>query len=381
MRIVVLGYIIRGPLGGLCWHYLQYVLGLKQLGHEVLFLEDSDDFPGCYHPERFETNIDPSYGIKFITGLFNQHGLENNWAYYDEHSNQWLGRSKMEVLNFCKSADILINISNVNPLREWWVQIPIRILIDTDPAFTQIRHIEEQRYRSIAEQHTHYFTFGENFGKAGCKIPDDGFKWKPTRQPIVLDAWKPAKPLPRGNWTTVMQWDSYKTRQFNGMTFGMKSSSFEAYINLPGLVNESFELAVGSDTAPLEKLEKAGWKLADPLSVTVTAESYQQYIQRSRGEFSLAKQGYVISNSGWFSERSAGYLASGRPVILQQTGFTASIETGRGLFAFQSPADVIAAFEVINRDYPKHCSQARELAEACFNADKVLTSMFNGLDL
>lgn len=380
MRIVLLGYIVRGPLGGLCWHYLQYMIGFRQLGHEVLFLEDSDDYPGCYDPSINETGTDPSYGIEFITSLFKKYGLENNWSYYDDHGGQWYGLSKVKVADFCKTADIVLNISNVNPLREWWTQIPTRILLDTDPAFTQIRHIEEERYRNIAMHHNHFFSFGENIYKEGCGIPDDGFKWKPTRQPVNLHLWKISEPHPSGYWTTVMQWDSYKPRQFNGMSFGMKSASFNEYIDLPELIDGKFQLAIGAATAPLEKLRNAGWQLVNPLAVTLNDETFQQYLQASKGEFSVAKQGYVVCNSGWFSERSAGYLASGKPVLLQETGFSDIIETGRGLFSFKSPVEATAAITEINSDYTKHCSYAREIAESFFDSDKVLTSMLNELN-
>ena len=380
MRIVVLGYIVRGPLGGLCWHYLQYMIGFRQLGHEVLFLEDSDDYPGCYDPSVNETATEPSYGVEFITKLFTKYELQNNWAYYDEHGDRWFGLSKDKVADFCKTADIVLNISNVNPLREWWMQIPTRVLLDTDPAFTQIRHIEEERYRKIAEHHTHFFSFGENIGKEGCNIPDDGFKWKPTRQPVNLGLWKISDPNPSGYWTTVMQWDSYKPRQFNGMRFGMKSASFKEYIDLPKTIDEKFQLAIGAATAPLDKLTNAGWQLVNPLEVTLNDETFQQYLGNSKGEFSVAKQGYVVSNSGWFSERSAGYLASGRPVVMQETGFSDIIETGRGLFSFGSSEEAIEAITKIDIDYAMHCAHAREITEAFFNSDKVLTSLLNGLN-
>ncbi len=380
MRIVVLGYIVRGPLGGLCWHYLQYMIGFRQLGHEVLFLEDSDNYPGCYDPSIHETGTDPSYGIEFITNLFKKYELQKNWAYYDEHRDRWFGLPKNKVEEFCKTSDIVLNISNVNPLREWWMQIPTRILLDTDPAFTQIRHIGEDRYHDIAMHHTHFFSFGENIGKEGCSIPDDGFKWKPTRQPVNLGLWKNSGANSLGYWTTVMQWDSYKPGKFNGMSFGMKSASFSEYIELPKMIGDKFQLAIGAATAPLDKLINAGWQLVDPLVVTLNDATFQQYIQASKGEFSVAKQGYVVSNSGWFSERSAGYLASGKPVVLQETGYSDIIETGRGLFSFQSPDEAIAAIAKINSDYAMHCGYAREIAEAFFNSDKVLTSMLNRLN-
>jgi hypothetical protein len=379
MRIVILGYVIRGPLGGASWHFLQYVLGFKLLGHEVLFLEDSDNYPSCYNPDTYQTTTDPLYGINFIDNLFAKHDIKNNWAYYDEHTNQWFGQSKKNVIDFCKTADVILNIANMNPLRDWWIKIPNRILLDTDPAFTQIRHLEEERTRSFAEHHTHFFSFGENFGKPGCKMPDDGFKWLPTRQPVIIDEWKVAPPQPHGRWTTVMLWDSYKERQYNNLSFGMKSASFDEYFHLPQMTSESFELAIGSSTAPRQKLAEAGWHLSDSSTIAVSPESFQQYFSQSKGEWSIAKQGYIVSNSGWFSERSTGYLATGRPVVVQDTGFSQVIETGKGLFGFNSPEEAIAAIDEINTAYPKHCRYAREIAETYFDSKKVLSDMIMAL--
>src|SRR5437868_193049 len=310
MRIIVMGYIIRGPLGGMCFHYLQYLIGLKNLGHKVFYIEDSDNYPSCYDPLKFETSTDPSYGLNFIKDLFAKYGLHNDWAYYDEHRNQWHGQSFNDVERICKTADMLINISNVAAYRDWWAKIPLRILIDTDPAFTQIRHIEEKQAGDIAKVHTHHFSFGENFGKPDCRIPDDGLDWKPTRQPVVMDLWSNTTQRPNSRWTTVMQWDSYKSKTYNGQVYGMKSKSFEKYISVPSIRNEQFELALGGESAPRDLLTTNGWQLSDPLTVALSAADFKSYIDESKGEFSIAKHGYVISNSGWFSERTANYLAS-----------------------------------------------------------------------
>lgn len=379
MRIVVLGYIVRGPMGGLCWHIFQYVLGFKKLGFEVLFLEDSDNYPSCYNPDIFQTTTDCSYGLKFIDKLFKKYCLQKSWAYYDEHTNSWFGQSRSYVTEFCNSSDLVLNISNMNPLREWWTNIPVRILLDTDPAFTQMRHLEEENSRKVAEHHTDFFTFGENFGKQNCRIPDDGFNWKPTRQPVVLDLWKVSEPLPNGRWTTVMLWDSYKVRHFKGLNFGMKSASFDDYFELPTKINDRFELAVGNTTAPRERLISLKWNLSDSSTITETPHSYQHYIQCSKGEWSIAKHGYVVSNGGWFSERSTCYLATGKPVVVQETGFSKFIETGKGLFAFNSPAEAIAAIEEINLDYQRHCNYARKVVEEYFDSKFVLNTILEKL--
>jgi len=159
----------------------------------------------------------------------------------------------------------------------------------------------------------------------------------------------------------------------------MKSASFDEYFDIPKKTKEKFQLAIGTSSAPIDKLKNAGWQLTDPLAVTLNTETFQQYLQGSKGEFSVAKHGYAVSNSGWFSERSAGYLASGKPVLLQETGFSEVIETGRGLFCFNSTDEVIATMIEINLDYAKHCSYAREIAESFFNSDKILTSLLNEL--
>ena len=381
MRIVVLGYIVRGPLGGMIWHHLQYVLCLKQMGHKVLFLEDSDNFESCYNPETFETTANPDFGLRYIEEVFNAFDLKDQWAYYDNFTNTWYGSGKSIVLQFCKDADLVINISAVNPVREWWANIPIRVMIDTDPCFTQIKNLQSPEDFAAAKIHTHFFSFGENFGRDDCRIPLDGFPWKSTRQPVFLPAWDITKAEPERSWTTVMQWDSYSEKEFGGHCYGMKSASFREYFHLPSmLTNETFELALGNKTAPAEELVNAGWKLVPPQIPTKTAQSFQKYIQESKGEWSIAKHGYVTSNSGWFSERSAGYLASGRPVVLQDTGFSRVIETGRGLFSFNNLEEAVESINKVNENYLKHCGYAREVVEGYFNGSLVLDSLIKQLN-
>ena len=377
MRIVIVGYIVRGPMGGLVWHHLQYVVGLQQMGHQVLFLEDSDDFAGCYNPETFETSIDPQYGLKFIKNIFDCHNLHDNWAYYDAHTNRWYGQSKKAVLSFCNKADVVINLSGVNPLRDWWTTVPIRILVDTDPAFTQIKHLTDDNAMNRAKAHTHFATFGENFGKKTCTVPDDGFPWQPTRQPLCTKLWKVSEEHSQANWTTVMQWDSYKQGDYAGNVYGMKSLSFKPFISLPILIGEKLELALGSPNAPREELKKEGWKISDPLAATRSPQAFQNYIANSKGEWSVAKHGYVITRSGWFSERTLNYMASGKPVVIQDTGLSNIIPIGSGVLTFSNVEEAAEQIKRVNADYNFHCKKAREIARDCFNADKVLQSLLS----
>ena len=379
LRVLVLGYLVRGPLGGLAWHHLQYVLGLHRLGHDVYFIEDSSDLPACYNPDKYITDEDPGYGIAFSSAAFERLGLQERWAYYDAHTGQWLGPCADRAVSPCQSADILLNVSGVNPLRPWTREVPVRALVDTDPVFTQVRHLTDPSARELAEQHTHFLTFGENFGQPDCGIPDDGFPWQPTRQPVVLDAWQVTPGIPGGRFTTVMQWDSYERREYRGKRYGMKAESFAPVMELPGRVEAVFELAIGSANAPRDTLREHGWQLRDPLEVTRDPWTYQRYIQESSAEFSVSKQGYVISNSGWFSERSACYLASGRPVVVEDTGFGNAIEVGRGILSFRDAKDAVDAVESVVADYDVHCKQARGLVQEYFDSARVLGRLLDRL--
>lgn len=373
LRIVVAGYIVRGPLGGLVWHHLQYVMGLARLGHDVYFIEDSDDYPACYDTERNLTDCDPTYGLKFATRVFDRMGLGERWAYHDAHTSRWVGPCGERAVEICKDAELLLNLSGMNPQRPWLAQIPVRVLVDTDPVFTQIRNLVESWSRNRAVWHTDFFTFAENIGREDSNVPLDGFPWQPTRQPVVLDVWPVTPGRANGKFTTVMQWKSYAGAEYNGRRYGMKSESFGPYEDLPTRVGPIIELA--QTGAPEARLRQLGWQLRDALELTRDPWEYQDYIQKSRAEFGVAKHGYVASRSGWFSERSAGYLASGRPVLAQNTGFDTWLPTGEGVVAFQTPEGAAAGIDDINHRYDSHCTAARELVGEYFEASKVLNSL------
>jgi hypothetical protein len=372
LRIVLLGYIVRCPLGGMAWHHLQYAMGFDMLGHDVYFVEDSDDYPSCYDPVRGFTDVDPSYGLRFAQEAFEKVGLGERWAYYDAHADRWHGPSSDRIVGVCRDADLLINLGGVNPLRPWTREIPARAYIDQEPALTQVRHLTNPEAFRTARQHTNFFSFGENIGRPGSTVPPDGLPWCPTRQPIALDAW-PVTPGPTdGKFTTVMQWDSHPLRPYEGREYGMKSHSFAPYLDLPHRVGPIFELAVGGSTTPRQLLRENGWRLRNPLEPTRDPWTYRRYIQRSRGEFTVAKQAYVATWSGWFSERSAAYLASGRPVVTEETGFSDWLETQSGVLPFSTPEEAVAGVEEVGARYQVHCQGARAVAEEYFDGRKVL---------
>ncbi len=376
LRILVLGYIVRGPMGGMTWHHLQYVLGLHQMGYDVYFLEDSGDTAYCcYDPLRNVTDQNPSYGLEYTKQVFKRMGLENKWAYYDQHKEQWHGPLSETALKIIKESDILLNLSCSNTLRSWLYDVPVRILIDTDPVFTQIRNLADPLRLSFTKQHTTFFTFGENFKQEGCMIPDDGIAWKPTRQPVVMNAWPVSKGNEQGAFTTIMKWESYPGKDHNGRYYGMKAESFNDYMEIPQKTKSVMEVAVSDTAAPKQKLTENNWHLSYPQKISSDPWKYQEYIQQSKAEFSIAKHGYVEARTGWFSERSTAYLASGRPVIVQDTGFSDWLKTDFGLIPFNDKNEALLAIEEINKNYVKHCRTARDLAETYFASDKVLTSL------
>ena len=377
LRIVVLGYLVRGPLGGIAWHHLQYVAGLAQLGHDVYFIEDSDDYPSCYDPIRNVMDTDPAYGLSFAADAFQRLGLPDRWAYYDGHRGQWSGPATRVAVDVCRTADVVLNLSCVNPLRSWLERVPVRVLVDTDPAFTQVRHLTDAAAHARAAAHNVFFTFGENIGQRGCTMPLDGFPWLPTRQPVVLQAWHSTAGCPDGPLSTVMLWDSYKSAEPAGVRYGMKSDSFGPYEDLPGRCGERFELALGSTGGPRDRLRGKGWTVIDPREPTRDPWTYQQFIQRSKAEFSIAKHGYVASASGWFSERSAAYLASGRPVVVQDTGFSRWLQPPGGVLPFATPGEALAQIETLNESYAQQCQLARAVAEEYFESSVVLGALLD----
>jgi hypothetical protein len=313
--------------------------------------------------------------MHFAENLFDRVGLQNRWAYFDAHESGWIGPCGRRANDFIGNADLVLNLGGINTLRAGLKNIPVRVLIDTDPVFNQVKHLTDPLAKSAAQEHNRFFSFAENIVCNQTRIPCDGLPWLATRQPVVLDMWEVTPPPASGLFTTVMQWDSYASVDFEGIRYGMKSDSFGPYMSMPGRVGPIFELSIGSPKAPRHDLLGSGWKLRNPLECARDPWAYQAYIRGSKGEFTVAKHGYVVTRCGWFSERSAAYLASGRPVVTQETGFSDWMETGCGVIPFQTPEQAIAAVRDVERNYEKHCRNARAIAEAYFDSSIVLSSL------
>jgi hypothetical protein len=297
------------------------------------------------------------------------------WAYYDAHLEVWHGPDSCHIHEILKNADLCLNVSAVNPLRPWFMEIPVRAFVDTDPVFTQIRHLESANARARAERHTVFFSFGEGVSSGRTTVPNDGLPWQPTRQPIVLPSWPVTPGHPNGRFTSILIWEAYPALKYAGQLYGAKADSFGPFLALPARTGPIFELAFGSRTAPAKLMSDHGWTLINPLPVSRTLERYRRFIQRSKAEFSIAKHGYVVGRSGWFSERSAAYLASGRPVVAQETGFSDWLPAGEGVVPFTTPDEAMAAIASINDHYDAHCRAARDLAATFFDSTVVLARL------
>lgn len=379
LRVVVLGYVVGFPLGGMTWHSLQYALGLAELGHDVWLVEDSHDYETNYVPTTGEVGTDPTYGLDYARRVLDRVGLGERWAYHHAHTATWHGPRAGDAAAICADADVVLNVAGIHPLRPWLAEVPVRVFIDADPVFTQVRHLTDPAARAHAEAHTHFASFGERIGRPDCRVPDDGLPWRPTRQPVVLDAWPvpPAAP-PDAAFTTVMQWDSYPPVTHDGRRFGMKSDAFAPYADLPARTGARLELALGragQDT--VADLTSRGWDLRDPQAATWDPWVYQRFLAGSAGEWSVAKHGYVVSRCGWFSERSTSYLASGRPVVVQDTGFSQLLPCGDGLVAFTTPDEAAAGLEDVRRRPRVHARAARELVGEHFAARAVLARLLD----
>ncbi|WP_223427205.1 hypothetical protein [Tateyamaria pelophila] len=379
-KIIVLGYIVRLPFGGMTWHHLNYVLGLQALGYEVIFLEDSDDFDDpCYDPSIGRMTDDPAAGLRYAAEVFKRSGFGDAWAYWRASAQEWLGPLADRVAEEIADADILLNVSGVNPVRPWLRDIPIRVYLDTDPAFQQIRMLKEPERQSFVEQHNRFITFGSGIadGTATLTVPD--LPWIFSPQPVALDHWRP-RDLPKDStFTSVLNWDSYRTETWNGVEYGMKSASFREYVDLPQRTSAQLTLALSGSSAPVSVLREKGWTVVSGPETTRSTASYEDFLAQSLAEFSVAKHGYVTARTGWFSERSACYLATGRPVVTQSTGFETWLPVGEGLLSFHDLEGAVEGIEAVRRDPARHAASAVEIACDVFDANKVLTRMIDDI--
>lgn len=386
LRVAVTGLAATYPLGGVFWDYMQYVLGLHRLGCDVLYVEDTGRW--CYDPAARtfveDATAHAAYLAREIAAL--EPGLADKWFFRDT-AGRTFGRPWADVVRFVRSADLFLHVSASCWMRDEYFGAKRLAFVDSDPVYTQASipaylagtadGAERERVEMLRRHHVH-FTFAENVGAAECRVPTGLFDWVPTRQPVVLDCFdRAALPVAvrRRVLTTVASWEpSEKGPVVGGVAYGGKSVEFRRFIDLPARLGVPVEVAL-SGPAPYDLLRERGWHLTDPYAVSSDPWVYRNYLANSLAEWSVAKHAYAASRSGWFSCRSACYLALGVPVVVQDTGFGRAIPTGEGVLAFSTPEEAADAVRTVAAEPERHARAARDIAQEYLDSRKVLSRL------
>lgn len=378
--VVVAGYFGRCPLGGYAWQILNYLIGLRELGFDPYFYEDTAYCADCFDPISATMNSGPEPGIAVMRDVLEQFGFRDRWVFWDAQRARYYGLSAEATNEMLWRARLTLTLAAVTRLPRR--QRERKLFIDIDPGYTQLRlHQGDRALRGLLAEHDLHFSIGELIGTADCRIPTGGVHWQPTRQPVATALWQPLPLDDRAPFTTIGRWDeSRRTVRFDGELYGWsKRQEWSKFLDLPSRTQARFIVAMDANKVEGDKqmLQDHGWAVMDPLAVSRDAEVYRQFIRQSRGEFTVAKDLNVRLRSGWFSDRSACYLAAGRPVITQATGFEAVLPTGSGLFAVHSLDDAADAVAAVQADPQRHSDAAREIAQQSFEATTVLAEMLN----
>lgn len=385
MRTVVVGGALANkPLnGGEAWVRLSWVLGLKKLGFDVLFVEQIDR-PTCVDARGAVTPFEDSVNLAYFRQVTEGFGLTGSAALVFEEGEQIEGLGLRDLFERAEAAELLVNISGHLTWGALLDRLRRKAYVDIDPGFTQFWH-DAGRLGSRLADHDVHITIGENIGTSACPIPTGGLRWLRTRQPVVLEHWPEASEREPDRFTTVASWrGAYGPVEHRGTTYGLKVHQFRNYIALPERVGTTFEIALSihpADHKDLEALRRHGWRIVDPREVAPDPWAFRRYVQASGAEFSVAQGIYVETWSGWFSDRTVRYLASGKPALVQETGFSAHLPVGEGLVAFRTLDEAVDGAERIARDYDRHCRAARRLAEEFFDSDRVLGALLQEIEV
>ncbi len=383
-KIVVMGFAAGCPISGVVWQHIHYIVGLQRLGHDVYYIEDSARLP--YNPLTWDTSEDYAYASQVLGMLAKQFGFEGRWSFCARYlpGEPCAGMQKSEIVQLYHEADAILNVCGSQEFNEDLEQSDKILYVESDPGVEQIKvdkGIKETK--DYLGKHRALFTFGENIGNPDFPVPLHGQRWFTTRQPVVTDFWKTNGTAPQtaAVFSTIANWNTsgIKDISWRGDSYlWSKSIEFLKFSDAPRWAGEPMELATDIKNKAMRDLfVRSGWRFGDPHGISIDWAAYREYIQSSKGEFTVAKDQYVRLNTGWFSDRSACYLAAGRPVITQQTGFTKFYGGKEGLFAFETMDDIVAAVREVNGDYARHSKAAFEIAKEYFEAEKVLADLLD----
>jgi hypothetical protein len=371
---VVIGFVVKSPVAGMALYNFHYVAGLRELGYDVHYVERLNGPDECYDPSRDAFGDDPGYGIgRLQDAMARVPTVATSWTLIDR-AGVHHGTGRRELDGILDRAAFVLTLCEPT----WFDALercPRRAFVDGDPLFTQaaLRFPESAKSLALAHYPT-LFTYWTRQGAPDTTVPTSGREWISTTAVVATALWRPKPVRPDAPVTTVMNWGAWGEVEIDGRLYGHKNREFARFADLPHQVSRRLVLAVGGP-APKAQLEAQGWTLANPLEATQSIGSYRDFIDGSYADLGIAKHAYVASRSGWFSDRSLCYLASGRPVLHQDTGFQDWLPPGRGVFAFADADDVVAALAELALDYDRHARAARALAEDRFEACKVIGRM------
>ena len=378
-----MGFMGSMPIAGVIWQHIHYIVGLQRLGHNVYYIEDSARLP--YNPQTFEVNNEFDYAAQVLDCLSRDFGFSDRWGFCARYlpRNPTAGLSLKRIRQLYRGADAILNVCGTQEFNDDLLVSERILYIESDPGVEQIKI--DNGVKSTVDylrRHRALFTFGENVGTKSFPVPTHGFTWLPTRQPVVTDLWKINRaPARTAVFTSVANWSTsgLKDITWRGRKYlWSKSREFLRFISAPKKSGEPFELATNIDDVKTQsRFLRNGWRLRCPLQMSVDYWRYRDYIRHSKGEFTVAKDQYVRLNTGWFSDRSACYLAAGRPVMTQETGFAKTYDGKLGLLSFRSLDEIVDAVKMINADYAKHSRAARAIAREFFEAEKVVKSILD----
>jgi hypothetical protein len=378
--IAVAGSLAQLPHhGGHTWVFLQYLLGFRRLGYDILFIDRLE--PGmCVDRAGNAAPFAQSQNLRHLTNVMDRFGLSDCWTLRYDGGRDVAGVTHADVLDRLARSELLVNVMGFLDDPELLAAVPRRVFLDIDPGFGQMwRDLE---LHDVFAGHDDYVTIGENIGTPDCAIPTCGIEWITTKQPVLLDEWTIA-PGGGGGFTSIGSWrGQFGPIEHGGRTYGLRVHEFRRFIELPGRTAQAFEVALDihdADADDRERLKEHGWTLTDPRIVAADPWRYREYIQGSTAEFMVAKNLYVQSGSGWFSDRSACYLASGRPVLAQDTGLAGLLPTDAGVLAFTSLDEAVEGVRAVVTDYERHAQAARDIAVEHFDSDRVLSRLLDRL--
>jgi hypothetical protein len=381
------GILVSGALaqsadnGGLAWCFLQFALGFKRLGWDVLFLDRLGP-EMCVNEAGRPATLERSVNLRYFLRLIEEFGLGENLSLFYNHGEQVIGQPRATVLERARGAECLLNVMGYLDDDVILGRVQRQVFVDIDPGFGQMWR--ELGLHDTFHGHDHFVTLGRNIGRADCAIPTCGLRWITMPQPVVLEQWPAHPPQPGGAFTSLGAWRGPNAPiEYKGRTYGLRVHEFRKFVGLPSRCPETrFEMALDihrDDAKDIHLLKQNGWALVDPKAVAGSPSEYRAYLAGSKAEFMVPKQIYVDTNSGLLSDRSVYYLASGRPVLARDTGIKHLYPTGEGLLTFSTLDEAAAGAEAINRDYARHCKAAREIAVEYFDSDKVLTRLLADL--